>query len=400
MQDTSFAQESLLNAVFDESVTIQRYGDINQRILSDGEGLEELTFPKKGFLNISSSKRFAGEIASAVASVQLIGEPVTGLPELRMAPTLLLYTTERAPDVIQQFGEMVLDRFDNRQLQAGEVRATCTRKRGESKAAAGRHLGDYWPGFSSQSALGSPKVDSAWSLLSDKDKGGSAFILHERVLNVRRVVLLALRQGKSPHVQDVRDASRLFRSLTNAGIDTAALRLACRDLAFSRDLNVSPERWSLVSKTLYEPLLPLLGTDLSEKAFASLDVFSIPDDGDGKPLAGKAEECIVEREDRRLRIGIGTVASMKGETHLATLVLESHGGQSRKFDLAEAFPMMGGAKPVAPSKSKLLNGQFRNLYVAMSRPSHYLCVAMNRQRASEEGVLALVKKGWEVAILE
>lgn len=44
MQDTSWAQEDLLKRLFDETVTVQRLGDLNQRILGSDGGAANLTF--------------------------------------------------------------------------------------------------------------------------------------------------------------------------------------------------------------------------------------------------------------------------------------------------------------------------------------------------------------------
>jgi DNA helicase II / ATP-dependent DNA helicase PcrA len=91
---------------------------------------------------------------------------------------------------------------------------------------------------------------------------------------------------------------------------------------------------------------------------------------------------------------------MKGETHLATLVLESLGHPSRRFDLAEALPVLAGLKVRDPKMSESILGQFRNLYVGMSRPTSFLCLAVNRARVSDDCVAALQAKGWVCDALE
>src|SRR5690606_25077647 len=63
MQDTSWEQERLLQLIFDETVIIQRFGDINQQILGSTDGAQNLTFPRVDALPISTSKRFGPAIA-------------------------------------------------------------------------------------------------------------------------------------------------------------------------------------------------------------------------------------------------------------------------------------------------------------------------------------------------
>ena len=87
---------------------------------------------------------------------------------------------------------------------------------------------------------------------------------------------------------------------------------------------------------------------------------------------------------------------MKGETHLATLVLESLGHPSRRFDLAEALPIVAGLKMRDPKWSEHILSQLRNLYVGMSRPTSFLCVAANANRVPAECIAALEEKGWVI----
>lgn len=105
--------------------------------------------------------------------------------------------------------------------------------------------------------------------------------------------------------------------------------------------------------------------------------------------------CQVRRDDRLVEIEIGTVASMKGETHLATLVLESLGHPSRRFDLAEALPVLAGLKVRDPKISESVLSQFRNLYVGMSRPTSFLCLAVNQARVSTDCIAALQRQRME-----
>jgi DNA helicase-2/ATP-dependent DNA helicase PcrA len=91
---------------------------------------------------------------------------------------------------------------------------------------------------------------------------------------------------------------------------------------------------------------------------------------------------------------MGTVAGMKGETHVASLVLESYGGRSRRFDIETALPVISGIESGFKKLSKLQQEQMRNLYVAMSRPTKLLCLAANEERVPQPVIDALEVKGW------
>lgn len=398
MQDTSWTQEELLGRLFDESVVVQRFGDVNQQILSSDKGSENLTFPRAGFLNISSSKRFGPAIAKAVSAVQLNGNPVVGEQRDTHPPALILYGEKHVAEVIQYFGGLVLSAFTDEQLKSGDIRALCSRKQGGAKAAPGRHLGDYWPPFEQRLQASTARSDRLWALLADgRSSVPGVGTLAARAGDSRRAVLLVLRAAGSPHVAEVRDGPQLFRSLDLAGLQTAPLRRLCRDLVVSQGLVGTSEHRAQLPMMMYGPLSHLLPDGMTPEQFAKLTAFAEPE---LPPDAGESiRTCVVEDSGRRVEVMVGTVASMKGETHLASLVLESHGGQSKRFDLAEAIPVLVGAKSIDPKASNLLKGQFRNLYVAMSRPTHLLCLAANKDRVAQEHVEKLEAQGWHVHIL-
>lgn len=394
MQDTSWEQEHLLRLIFDDSVVIQRFGDVNQRILGNNDGAEKLTFPRADPLPISTSKRFGPAIAGAVIGVQLGGQPVVGERVDLHAPMLLTYSTDQVDQVISTFGVEVLKRFSEQDLQTGEVKALCARKQSDAKNAdPGKSLTDYWPNFANDSKVQGSRVEHFWSLLSvpllAQQRAGT---LADRSGDVRRAVLLALRAAGAEAVKNVRNGQQLLRRLDDAGFDTKPLRLLIRHLALSADLAASQENRQGVPGTLFGPLQPLLPEGMSADQFAALPLFAEPD----APVISEAVRnvCSVEHDGKQIDIQIGSLASMKGETHLATLVLESLGWRSKRFDLQEALPVICGLKTRDPALKESNLSQYRNLYVGMSRPTSFLCLAVNATRVSEECKAAIAGRGW------
>jgi len=399
MQDTSWAQEEMLNRVFGDAVLMQRFGDVNQRILNSDANAMKLTFPRAECLGISTSKRFGPTIAKAVSSVQLTGMPVIGEGPDTHAPTLLLYSEKRVSEVIECFGGLVLDAFGDQELSAGAVRVLCARKQGSANAPPGRHLGDYWPPFGQEMVNATSRADRVWALLADPPGHGSdSYSLVGRASDVRRACLLVLRSAESSFVTDVRDANQLVRNLERAGCETVSIKSLFRDLVLATGLARSSEARAETIARMFGGLAALLPESMTEEKFCALPVFAEPE-----ILVEETSEsrtCVVERGGRTVAIQVGTVASMKGETHLATLVLESHGGRSKRFDLAEALPVIARANGLPAKMSDSLKGQFRNLYVAMSRPTSLLCLAANQNRVASDDIDRLVERGWQVCVLD
>ncbi|WP_124552543.1 UvrD-helicase domain-containing protein [Methylophilus methylotrophus] len=394
MQDTSWAQESILNSIFENKSTVQRFGDIDQNILTDEEGSANCTFPRAGYKVISTSKRFGKKIAEAVASVRLSQLPVIGEANEEMPPVLLLYKTSEIEQVLTKFGQLVIDRFTDLELEKKSVRGMCTRKFGSGNVVPGRHLGDYWPAFA-QTQTGTTNFnDNFWQALLPPPNNHIESILSGRVSQVRRAILLIMREAGSPIVDNIKDSNVLIKAVTEQTGTALPIHLLVQDLILNPDLYATPATRDVLIDNLYERLKSYLPTGTSIQSFKNLSAFD-----QTFFLLNQAQLpnlCAVSHLDRKINYTIGTVASMKGETHIASLVMESYGGNSRKFDLEMALPYVAGIEKNPANLSKLQRGQIRNLYVAMSRPTHFLCLAVNETRIVTQTLNALKVKGWLV----
>lgn len=398
MQDTSWEQEALIARLFDESVVIQRFGDLNQRILVGKGNFAQLSFPKQDALPISTSKRFGPAIAAVVSGTRVGGNAVIGTAVDVHPPTLMTYTTERVGDVLNRFGNLVLDLFDDEELRHGSIKALCTRKQSDAKQLPGRSLPDYWPAYLEQSKGERGRPERLWSLLDQPAElriGGISML--SRAADAKRAILLVLRAAGSHHIEGLRDGAQLFRRLIDANQDVNVIRQLCRELAIVQNLGATEAGRTKAVELFFQYLHPLLPAGISADEFQALPIFQAPEKQPEEEARQRV--CQVICDDRLVEIQIGTVASMKGETHLATLVLESIGHPSRRFDLEEALPVLAGLKVRDPKMSESILSQFRNLYVGMSRPTSFLCLAVNRARVSDECVAELVRHGWKVDAL-
>jgi len=393
MQDTSLEQENLLSRVFNDSVVLQRYGDRNQRILNSSDDVARLSFPAPDHLNVTTTKRFPESIAAAVRAVQEHGEPVTAAPGTGLPPVLLLYETCVVTSVIEEFGKVVLRMLPDVILRSGAVKAVCARKQGASTAEVGRYLTDYWPGYL-DGGISIAGKESAFRLLSDHPSMEvSQFELAGRANNVKRAILLVLRKAGSPFIDGIRDATRMLRKLESDGVDCQPLYSLCHELTIGRGHNADTAGWEATVDLMFRQLRSLLPDGMSRDEFANL--LETEERGPDE-VASTSNKCRVQVGDRSVCVQIGTVASVKGETHVATLVLEAHGGTARCFDIEKAMANICLGVPLESTASATVKGLYRNLYVAMSRPRHLLCLAMNKSRSKAEQIESLIANGWVV----
>ena len=104
------------------------------------------------------------------------------------------------------------------------------------------------------------------------------------------------------------------------------------------------------------------------------------------------------KDKRKHNILVSTIHKVKGETHTATLVLETYKDGYDVFQLLEL--LKGNKKKGFDAKKKLI-------YVAMTRPTHFLCLAVHKKHTHRKKVCEftdmdkklLEVKGFDVEIL-
>lgn len=98
--------------------------------------------------------------------------------------------------------------------------------------------------------------------------------------------------------------------------------------------------------------------------------------------------------NRRSRHSNATIHSVKGETHTATLVMETY---FRGHHLASLMPWLMAKKAGRGNEGVLNISRLKQHYVAMTRPSHLLCLAMREDAFTAEELTQLKNIPWRVA---
>ena len=93
-----------------------------------------------------------------------------------------------------------------------------------------------------------------------------------------------------------------------------------------------------------------------------------------------------------LPIRYDSIHAVKGETHAATLVVETF---ARQHDLKELLPVLTAAQHGSQMRDSA-RGHCKRVFVGMSRPSHLLCLAISAQHINDAQIKALVANGWKI----
>jgi DNA helicase-2/ATP-dependent DNA helicase PcrA len=94
-----------------------------------------------------------------------------------------------------------------------------------------------------------------------------------------------------------------------------------------------------------------------------------------------------------VEVRMGSIHSIKGETHTATLVLETY---FKKHHLEALKPWLLGEKTGGDGQNDLTKSRLRQHYVALTRPTHLLCLALRESSLSPDEINTLKARGWRV----
>lgn len=396
MQDTSDIQLSVLARIFDGTAVVQRFGDVNQSILYRGPRIEATAFPRKDSLEVQTSLRFGPEIAAVANSLKAVGGPIDGQGVAAVSsPILILYSDVTVGDVVARFGGELAKFFSQSELDSAPVKAVCAIKRpGNEKQKVGRHLSDYFPGFDGDTTRPAAVRKSIRELMVLASFTTSPTTRSDRRSAAARSAILLLIQTFG--VPAVRDAATWRQLVALIGEEPArVMRLQMLALAMVKgSYDVASEA---ACKSAITKMLVALDDLVEPDAIAAeIPVAWIADSAIAK--ATNTDECNavqIVKEAKKLRVQLATIAGIKGETHLATLVLESC--RDRKYDLKSVLPYLCGDSDVAKVTDESLRDQLMNIFVAASRPRRLLAFAMHNDRASTDARKKLQDKGWTVA---
>lgn len=400
MQDTQKFQDELVNSIFEvENVQIQRFGDPDQAIY-DNIGNEDPneTFNENPDLEIlAHSHRFTNCIAEKVSRLSLsqIGAiQAKDIPEPRVNHTVFIYDDDTKRNVLNAFARLV---------HASDPESNWKRvKAVGATEGQGGFISQYWAGFDKRKSVSNPRpkklidaVSRNWTAVTDAHSGIQYRLIVQTIID-------ALRVGG---VLDERsNAHRYFNhdSLKSWLIENDKIQ----------------EFRNLVTGWIYSP--PKDEETWSAQLATLKAIFDLPNNAEtrtfleysqGAPEAdqGANVKSNLFLADNGCSIEVGTIHSVKGETHDATLVLET---QNHRYDLEVMLPYFLGELPSNELANEDLrlkphhnanppqNKQFlRQLYVACSRPRHLLCLAVHSDHVSAKQRETLEAHGWSLMLL-
>ena len=379
-QDCDSIQRQAITAIFNATkCTVIKIGDSDQAIYNSSEDKTPDWVPQDGFLPIMTSCRYNQEIANVICKLKKGDKNiVTFAGKTGDKPVLLVFDPEKIDRVISGFINALEthDLYDNKGIYKviGAVR---------KKDSSGLKIGSYWSEFD-----GSVKKQGEynyWVLVDEIATSLSEGNLYKAERIVRKLLCRIFHYAQVRHPISGKEYSitTIKRSLDDE------YREIYRQWIYeiSRMQNIEREAIDCLMRQKINELLKI-------KNFNADDIFDcLPEYFLDKVAVvsqtEKSEKNVLIDPIRGRRIEFDTIHGVKGETHDATLYLETD--RQGASDLNRILPYYGVGKL---GSSDLFDYSRKLAYVGMSRPKKLLCVAM-QAKTFEKSKGAFVDD-WEI----
>ena len=392
VQDCDGLQVDLIQKIFDENkVVIQRFGDYCQAIYERDEcnGPENDKLKDKQVLHIHDSIRFGEKIAKPLRSLCMVpNDKLVGNDEIpSVTPIIITYENPLSvlPKYVELLNTTLIPEMDNRSildiankekledpLHRINIKA-CGWVGKKGASAQKRYIESYFPPFEKKNA--GPKVEGvSFNEFILKNLHGT---IKEHATSIIQGILkyLDLCEIRNGNRRYTKTSFLEFLTATNIEQKENFLKevmnwaLLIAKSNSGGDIN---KIRNTIHQYITEIILPLYGKEETPDALSFFNVIN-----ENLP-AGQATEHRNVYHDNHVKIDIevSTVHAVKGETHAATLYLETFYNRHHESDrLAEQFKGIAYTGTDADTLKNL-----RVAYVGMSRPRYMLCVAIQQNR--------------------
>ncbi|SIS61759.1 Superfamily I DNA or RNA helicase [Chryseobacterium joostei] len=382
MQDVDLHQYNLLEKIFydsDNSLSkYQRIGDKNQAIYTNEVALEEIwSLRNNGRIkNINGSQRLSPKIAELVNCFALSREGNFSLEghndSCNLKPHIIIFTLENIQQVIPKFSELI-----QTYITSGEILVNSKNKYKvigwtKEKPTEGNRLAikHYFENLSNENAK--QKIDyenlDSYLVLFNREKK-TLEPIRKSILNalIKILRLEGLYMSKS-------------EMLRNLEISHYNEYISLKRNLYTWSINIirkKDDETYMSLKTYIPTFLSCFGKSIQ----ASNDFIN----NQSTIIAIQDTDNAIEQISNNkinihgFDIDISTIHSVKGETHTATLYLETfYGNGNHNYEserLADQFKFINFDKT-----QKNHRQSSKMAYVGFSRPTNLLCIAVNKQR--------------------
>ena len=371
-QDCSDVQRNLLSNLFDGTDTIvQRIGDLDQAIYNSINSSLSSAWDVSGrCIEIAETNRYGEEIASVVSKLRTGQKTIISQRgRQNRKPVLFVYQEGAEKHVVKAFVE--------------EIRKANLDPHGDFKAIGmvakgkGTTIINYWDSFADDAM---PSANDGWSYYQHEVVRQLAIgRLYKVTQIIEELIILVLRCRNIRTEQNGFYTKTRVRKIIAEKVDDE-FREGILQLA-AACVSEPNKAEHLIIKFLCSICRRLFDGVWSET--------ELPRELSAASGAEARRQPLPFSCDDGITVSLSTIHGVKGETHDATLYLETE--HRRGSDLKRIMPLFIGK--VLPAQ-EIVERTRRCAYVGLSRPRHLLCVAMKAK--TYDGNEVAFAEDWKV----
>ncbi len=424
MQDTSARQAQIIETALPPSrlASVQRVGDPNQAIFEDddAEGSRaSFPHPARQPVSLPNSFRFDSSIASHAARLAVEPAGPEGLQGVRVPspdePTdrhlILVFPSDDTSQVIPAFAAHVASVMDAAQVEEGSVVAIGEVHRLKEDIQAGdakfpATVCHYWDAYRPNAASKTARPEKlvgyirvARALMTDGRSAEAVDIIASGVARVANMLsdTPVVRPGPRPH----RTLERQLASSQN-GLE-AYRRMLLNAAPGAEDSKARWEKMTDDTRCIAGILLGVPSTKINSDLLNWVPAIAA-DSNETREFPPGPNIYRVPVGERTIDVRMSSIHAVKGETHFATLVVETfYHNHALKSLLPWLLGKRQGSQPPRegkPASTRELR-RLRMNYVALTRSTHVVCLAVPANSlgaAAERASLSsrLEAQGWRI----
>ena len=354
-QDCSTLQRNVLDALFSGTETIfQKIGDVDQAIYNSTNDNTPVWQVEDSYMSIAHSNRYSQEIADVLSVLRTNQETIISSRGVqRIKPTLFVYDSSSRLRVIPTFIQEI--QSNGLAKPEGIYKAV-----GMFENVSGLKISDYWPTFqkkvNQQSIVHFPDYISE---ISSALANGSLSLSERWIRKLLSKVL---------HYVGIKDeAEKEYGSISIKRYISNSFPQIYQSSILSLS-QIHDFSYSAIEKKVKEIFASLLGDGWLE---IIPDSFMQP----VREPQVASEDSHILYDESSISIVFDTVYGVKGETHDATLYLETE--TKKSSDIRRILPLL--ERKITQCKNELQEKSRRCIYVGFSRPKYLLCLAISEK---------------------
>lgn len=386
-QDTNDKQFEIIERLFENSdVIIQKIGDNNQAIFNfSGEEAQGWQPKENNKIEIKNTKRLSKLISKQASKVALVPQELSGKDSINIQPSIIIFEDNNIQDVIKKYAELIIE-HDLHLLENSVFKAIG----GVGKVHEDKHtISNYYPEYQKDNN-NSLLFDNLIEKLAEFDKSNI------QPKNYRNIIFDIVKEYLKK--ENIKYGDTYF---------TKYSILKYLKEKNETDYNDFKLQIFQITKLLYlnncirdnlENLIKII-LNLHQKTIESVVLNNIIKNYKIEFEKVSRNNIYTHTDgDINFDIEIKTIHKSKGETHTATLVIETYKDGYDVFQLLDYFK--GSSKKAI----KTIEAKKKLIYVATSRATHLLCLAIHKKHihrkkqneVSDEDIESLKSNGFKI----